>query len=150
MTTFLKRFTFTHIRENGHKRCITYARPVVSAAVTLLVNSNLPVACREVMIIWCISAVGCNIGEVNPHFAVEALENSWAATSTTYSAIVVFVCSRLLLKSARTAHVYIPNTYYARAWRHRFQRRTFWVFALQIWNPFSNVCIFSPQSAVVV
>ncbi len=90
-------------------------------AVTLLVNST----CREVTIIWCVSAVVCNIGEVNPHFAEEVLANSWAATGTIYSAIVVFVCSRLPLKSARTAHVYIPNMYYAHAWRHRFRDSCF-------------------------
>ncbi len=38
-TMFSKRFAFTHIRKNGRKHYITYARPVVGA-VTLLVNST--------------------------------------------------------------------------------------------------------------
>ncbi len=109
---FFKSFTYTrqcfqndsrlHISlKNGQKRCITDARPVVGA-VTLLVNST----CREVMIIWCVSAVGCNI-EVNPHFAEEALANSWAAATTVpcTSPLVVCVCSHLPVKSTRTVHV---------------------------------------------
>ncbi len=34
----------------------------------------------------------------------------------------------LPFKSTRTTHVYIPNMYYTRAWRHRFQRLPYWVF----------------------
>ncbi len=87
--------------------------------------------CREVTIIWCIwcvSTVGCNIGEVNPHFAEEALANSWAATTNRVLCHCCICLFALAFKSTRTAHVYIPNTYYACAWRHRFQRFPYWVF----------------------
>ncbi len=76
-----------------------------------------------------------------------------------YSAIVVYVCLRLPLKSTRTAHVYIPNTYYARAWRHRFQEsRIGCLHGNDNGGVFKNVHLkpvfknmrFSPQNAVVM
>ncbi len=120
---FSKWFVFTHIRENGQKRCITCARPV-AGTVTLLVNST----CREVPIIcciWCVSAVDCNIGEENQHFAEEVLETLEQQQQQKTSPLLCMFVSRLILKSTHR-HVYIPNKYYG------------------------PQVLFSPQNAVVV